>query len=265
MPDPAFRIAAFYKFVAVDDPPELRRTLAERCRGLGVIGTILLAPEGINGTIAAAPQRMDEFLAWLKSDPRFADLEVKRSVAQTKPFKRMKVRLKREIVTLRVPEADPNVRCGTYLEPRAWNELIAEPDVVLIDTRNTYEFQIGTFAGAIDPKTASFGEFPRYVAEHADELKGKKIAMFCTGGIRCEKATAYMKWLGYEDVYHLKGGILRYLEEMPACESRWQGECYVFDERVAVTEGVIEGRHTTCPACGRPVVKGEPCGSCAGK
>lgn len=262
MAEQSWSVAAFYKFVTVHDPAALRHMLAQRCCGQGLIGTILVAREGINATIAACPERMDAFLEWLKSDPRFADLEVKRSLAETRPFKRMKVRLKREIVTLRVPEADPNVRCGTYLEPRAWNELIAEPGVALIDTRNSYEVEIGSFAGAIDPKTRSFGEFPDFVARNAEALKGKKLAMFCTGGIRCEKATAYMKWLGYEDVYHLKGGILRYLEEVPAGESRWQGECYVFDERVAVTEGVAEGQFTTCQRCGRPIIKGEPCGVC---
>jgi len=257
-----YAIAAFYKFAAIENPGELKDRLTALCCSHAIIGTILIAPEGINGTIAGGHDQLEAFLARLLADERFIDLDIKRSVASAKPFQRLKVKLKREIVTFGVPEADPNQRAGIYVEPHAWNELIARPGVVLVDTRNAYEVAVGTFPGALDPQTRAFGEFPRYVESNRKRFEGKKIAMFCTGGIRCEKATAYMRSLGFEDVYHLKGGILRYLETIPPDQSRWQGECYVFDERVAVADGVREGTHSACPTCGRPLAKGTACGVC---
>jgi len=257
-----YAIAAFYKFVAIEDPAELKHRLAEQCCENAILGTILIAPEGINATIAGEHVRLEAFLASIVADTRFAGLDIKRSVATTKPFQRLRVKLKREIVTFGRPEVDPTTRAGTYVEPHAWNELITRPDVVLVDTRNVYEVEVGTFPGALDPGTAAFGEFPGYVEANIDQFKHKKIAMFCTGGIRCEKATAYMRSLGFDEVYHLKGGILRYLETVPPEQSRWHGECYVFDERVAVTDSVREGTHGMCPTCGRPVVKETACGVC---
>ena len=258
-----YSIAAFYRFVAVADGARLRERLMDQCRGHNILGTILIAPEGINATIAGEAAQLEAFLALLAGDHRFCGLDIKRSHCAARPFQRLKVKLKREIVTFGVPEADPNARCGITVEPTAWNDLIADPDIVLIDTRNTYEIGVGSFPGAIDPNTRSFGQFPAFVSQNIDTLKSRKIAMFCTGGIRCEKATSYLIGLGFDEVYHLKGGILRYLEVIPPSESRFAGECYVFDERVAVAEGVAEGRHTACASCGRPAVNGEACGVCA--
>lgn len=233
-----------------------------RGRALDILGTILIAPEGINATIAGEAAQLEAFLAVLMSDPRLAGLELKRSQCETPPFQRLKVKLKREIVTFGVPEANPNERCGTYVDPAAWNDLIADPEVVLIDTRNTYEIGIGSFPGAINPDTQSFGGFPAFIAKNIDELRPRKIAMFCTGGIRCEKATAYLAGLGFDQVYQLEGGILRYLEVVPQADSRFQGECYVFDERVALTHGTVQGQHTLCRTCGDPIRLGASCANC---
>jgi UPF0176 protein len=253
----SWTVTAFYKFVTIDDPAAFRATLRDVCARNGIVGTVLLAHEGINGTVAGPAEGIAEFLAFLRADARFADLESKQSYAIEQPFKRMKVRLKREIVTLGQPDADPSKRVGQYVEPQDWNALIAQDDVITVDTRNAYEVQIGTFEGALDPATRSFREFPDYVKSHLDPARHKRIAMFCTGGIRCEKATAYMLSQGFEEVYHLKGGILKYLEKVPPQESRWRGECFVFDERVALGHGVELGTHVMCPRCGTPVLKSE--------
>jgi UPF0176 protein len=259
----AYTVAAFYKFVGIADAPQLRDELHARCLELGIVGTILIAPEGINSTIAGAAASMTAILAHLRADPRFADLEVKLSASTHQPFKRLKVKLKREIVTFGVPEANPALRVGTYVDAADWNALISSDDVILIDTRNSYEYGVGTFPGALDPGTRAFGEFPQYVAQNLDSKTNKKVAMFCTGGIRCEKATAFMLGLGFEHVYHLKGGILKYLETVPADQSLWQGECFVFDERVALGQGVAEGHTALCRACGHPHASGAPCAVCS--
>ncbi len=255
----AYTVAAFYKFVAIADAPQLRGELHARCHELGIIGTILLASEGINATITGPQEGLDALLAHLRADLRFADLEAKLSASAQQPFQRLKVKLKREIVTLGVPKANPAVRVGTYVDAVDWNDLIRSDGVILIDTRNSYEYGVGTFPGALDPGTRSFGEFPAYVAKNLDPKTNKKVAMFCTGGIRCEKATALMLGLGFEHVYHLKGGILKYLEVVPPDQSLWRGECFVFDERVALGQGVAEGSTTLCRACGQPHAPGEIC------
>jgi UPF0176 protein len=246
-------IAAFYKFVTLADYRERRQPLLNLCHHHHIKGTILLAAEGINGTIAGTRSSIDTILADLKADPHFADLEHKESIATKSPFDRLKVRLKQEIVTFGIPTIDPTNLVGTYVKPQDWNELIANPDVLVIDTRNQYEVEIGTFAGAIDPQTTSFTEFPAYVAAHLDPQQHKQIAMFCTGGIRCEKATSYLLSQGFEHVYHLQGGILKYLAEIPAAQSQWEGECFVFDDRVAVTHGLRAGTYQLCWGCGNPI------------
>lgn len=246
-------VATFYKFLPLTDYRDLRQPLLEFCQQQQIKGTILLAAEGINATIAGSRSSIDALLAHLRSDPRFADLEAKESVADKPPFARLKVRLKQEIVTLGVPTVDPTDRVGTYVKPQDWNQLIADPDVLLVDTRNDYEVEIGTFRGAIDPQTHSFTEFPDYVQTHLDPQQHKKVALFCTGGIRCEKATSYLLSQGFEEVYHLQGGILKYLEEVPASESLWEGECFVFDDRVAVKHGLEPGSHQLCWGCGHPL------------
>jgi UPF0176 protein len=246
-------IAAFYKFVSLDDYQNRRQPLLNLCQQYNIKGTILLAAEGINGTIAGTRSSIDTILAALRSDPCFADLEHKESTATKSPFDRLKVRLKREIVTFGIPTVNPSNLVGTYVKPQDWNELIANPDVLVIDTRNQYEVEIGSFAGSIDPHTDSFTEFPEYVAIHLDPQQHKQIAMFCTGGIRCEKASSYLLSQGFEHVYHLQGGILKYLEEIPATESQWEGECFVFDDRVAVTHGLAPGTHQLCWGCGNPI------------
>jgi UPF0176 protein len=230
----ALSVSAFYKFVAVTDLADLRQKLFDALAERGMKGTILLAGEGINGTISGTPEAMAEFLGLLRADARFADLVTKDATTEAHPFKRLKVKIKPEILSFGHPEADPTVRAGTYVAPAEWNALIADPEVLVVDTRNTYEVAAGTFVGAIDPGTRSFGEFPAFVAKNLDPAKHTKIAMFCTGGIRCEKASAYLKAHGFDEVYHLKGGILNYLAQVPASESQWQGECFVFDERVGV-------------------------------
>lgn len=268
-------VTVFYKFVAIAAPAELRAQLLEVCRDNGIAGSVLIAPEGINGTVAGpSEEAIAAILAFLRADARFRDLVSKESFALEQPFQRMKVRLKREIVTLKAPEADPAQRVGTYVAPRDWNALIAQDDVVLIDTRNAYEVKIGTFQGARDPGTQSFGEFPDYVKRTLDPARDKRVAMFCTGGIRCEKASAYMLAHGFSEVYHLQGGILKYLEEVPQDQSLWRGECFVFDERVALRHGVAEGTHVMCPRCGAPAAKDDAapkdangaqvCEACAG-
>ena len=246
-------VAAFYKFVKLPDYAELRSPLLELCLAQGIRGTILLAAEGINGTIAGTRQGIDAVLTGLRSDDRFADLEQKESIADEMPFDRLKVRLKREIVTLGIPEVDPTEQVGRYVEPQDWNELITNPEVTLVDTRNQYEVNIGTFQGAKNPGTATFRQFPQYVEQQLDPAQHKKVALFCTGGIRCEKATAYLLAQGFEEVYHLKGGILKYLEEVPPEKSLWQGECFVFDQRVAVQQGLEPGTHEMCLSCGHPI------------
>jgi UPF0176 protein len=248
----SFAIATFYRFVSLPDYTALQAPLREKCQALGIKGSILLAAEGINATVTGSRQALDELLAYLGQDPRLAGLEPKWSEADTWPFKRLKVRLKREIVTLGVP-VDPTQRVGQYVKPEAWNALISDPEVLLLDTRNGYEVKIGSFKGAIDPQTASFSEFPAYVQRQLDPQTHRKVAMFCTGGIRCEKASAYLLDQGFEQVYHLEGGILKYLEQVPAEESLWEGECFVFDQRVAVEEGVQTGHYAMCMGCGEPV------------
>lgn len=246
-------VATFYKFVRLADAAVLRQPLLDLCQFHQIKGTILLAMEGINGTIAGNRAAIDAVLAFLRADPRLADLEHKESSSQDFPFDRMKVRLKQEIVTLGVPAADPSQQVGTYVSPEEWNALIADPEVLVIDTRNQYEVAIGSFQGAVNPHTHSFREFPDYVRNHLDPAQHKKIAMFCTGGIRCEKASAFMLHQGFEQVYHLKGGILKYLEQVPIEASLWQGECFVFDQRVALQQGLEPGSHEMCRSCGRPI------------
>ncbi|WP_103332250.1 rhodanese-related sulfurtransferase [Pseudotabrizicola formosa] len=247
-------IAALYHFTRFPDPAALRAPLAGLCAAQGVKGSLLLAQEGINGTIAGARHGIDAVLSHIRALPGCADLEWKESTAEGMPFGRMKVRLKREIVTMGVPDVDPKARVGHYVTAAEWNDLIRQPDVAVIDTRNDYEVAIGTFAGAVDPATRSFREFPQWWAENRDRFHNKRIAMFCTGGIRCEKSTNYLISQGVEDVFHLKGGILKYLEEVPQEDSLWQGECYVFDGRVSVGHGLIPGRNESCGACRRPVM-----------
>jgi UPF0176 protein len=250
---PRVLIAALYKFVALDDYTELQAPLLARAKEAGIRGSLLIAKEGINGTIAGEEPSLRAFLDYLRSDPRLADLVHKESWTDEMPFLRMKVRKKKEIVTIGLPEVDPTKLVGTYVKPKDWNALISDPNVVLVDTRNDYEVEIGTFQGAIDPNTTSFGEFPEWT-QTAPELQGKtKVAMFCTGGIRCEKASSYMLSQGVEEVFHLEGGILKYLEEIPKDESMWEGECFVFDERVAVDHDLKPGKYTMCFGCRRPV------------
>jgi UPF0176 protein len=244
-----FAIIAFYKFVRLPDYRDLQQALLDLCNQNGIRGTILLAEEGINSTIAGTHEGMDNVIESLRDDPRFADLIIKESYADYIPFERMKVRLKQEIVRLKVDGIDPNRCVGTYLEPEEWNKIISDPEVVVIDTRNDYEYGIGTFQNALNPKTESFWEFPDYVQQNLDPQKHKKVAMFCTGGIRCEKATAYMLEQGFEEVYHLNGGILRYLELMNPEDSLWQGECFVFDERVALDHALAPGKAGLCEHC----------------
>ncbi len=249
-----FTVAALYRFTRFDDPAALRGPLRDLCRAEGVTGTLLLAPEGINGTIAGSREGIDAVLAHLRALPGCAGLDCKESAAAAPPFARMKVRLKREIVTMGRPDVDPSAAVGRYVAPADWNALIGAPDVAVIDTRNAYEVAIGTFAGAIDPGTASFGDFPAWWEANRHRFAGKRIAMFCTGGIRCEKSTNYLIGQGVRQVHHLQGGILKYLEEVPQAQSLWQGECFVFDRRVSVGHGLAEGPHLLCHACRRPIL-----------
>jgi len=247
------RIAALYRFARFADPAAIRTKLETVAEAAGIRGTLLIAGEGINGTIAGSDDGIEMVLAAIRALPGCADLSPKFAEAPAMPFHRLKVRLKREIVTMGVADIDPLDDVGTYVAPADWNALVDDPDTVVIDTRNEYEVAIGSFAGAVDPGTASFRDFPAWVVAHRADLAGKRVAMFCTGGIRCEKATAYLKREGVDDVFHLDGGILRYLEEMPAADSRWQGECFVFDERVAVGHALAAGSHVLCRGCRMPV------------
>ncbi len=252
-----FKVAALYKFVALPDYETLQKPLLYFCKTHNVRGTILLAEEGINGTVAGSETDIDKLIVYLTGPElfheRLSDLDVKYSYASGQPFLRMKVRLKSEIVTLRAEEADPTVQVGTYVAPEDWNELISDPDIIVIDTRNDYEVAIGTFPGAIDPKTENFTQFKEFVAENLSPKHHKKVAMFCTGGIRCEKASSYMLAQGFNEVYHLKGGILKYLETVPERTSLWQGDCFVFDDRVAVSHSLKESPHRLCHACRWPL------------
>ena len=251
------RIAALYQFARFDDPKTLRAPLLALCEANGVRGTLLLAREGINGTIAGSDSGVEAVLDHIRTLPGCNAIEVKESRAEGLPFHRTKVRLKKEIVTMGQPDLDPLAGVGTYVAPEDWNALISDPDTIVIDTRNDYEVQIGSFEGAIDPQTTSFREFPEWFRAKRAELEAEgrspKIAMFCTGGIRCEKSTAFARAEGVEDVFHLKGGILNYLEHVPESESLWRGECFVFDERVSVGHGLAPGDHGLCRACRRPL------------
>ncbi len=248
-----FVVAALYKFAPLQNIEQMQSDLRKACEENGICGTLLLAHEGINGTIAGSRSGIDAILHHIRRYPGLQDLEHKESFASEQPFYRMKVRLKKEIVTIGLPDIDPNEIVGTYVSPQEWNDVISDPDTVVIDTRNDYEIKIGTFKNAVNPMTQSFRAFPDYVQKKLDPAKNKKVAMFCTGGIRCEKASAYMKKMGFEEVYHLKGGILKYLEEIPEDKSLWQGECFVFDQRVAVKHALAEGSYILCPSCRHPV------------
>ncbi|MDG1438266.1 MAG: rhodanese-related sulfurtransferase [Emcibacteraceae bacterium] len=250
-----FLVAALYKFVTLPDYQSLQEPLLKACDDNDVKGTLLLASEGINGTVAGTEVGIRRLLEYLHSLSEFSDLKHKESWADEMPFLRMKVRLKKEIVTMGVPGTDPQKIVGSYVKPEDWNDLISDPDVVLVDTRNDYEVEIGTFKGAIDPKTTNFRDFPAWVKRNHNVLNKPKVAMFCTGGIRCEKSTAYMKEQGYEDVYHLDGGILKYLEEVPKEESMWEGECFVFDNRVSIKHGLEEGTYDQCYGCRWPITE----------
>ncbi len=249
--------AALYKFVELNDFEAYRQPLYETLVQNQVKGTLLLAREGINGTICGTREGIDNVLSFIRSRPEFADIEHKESPSETQAFYRTKVKLKKEIVTMGVDWVDPKNIVGTYVDAKDWNDLIRDPEVLLIDTRNDYEFAVGTFEGAVNPKTDSFRDFPQYVQDHLDPAKHKKVAMFCTGGIRCEKSTAYLKQQGFEEVYHLKGGILKYLEEMPAENSTWNGDCFVFDQRVTVGHGLVQGSYDQCYACRMPITEEE--------
>jgi UPF0176 protein len=276
--DQPYKVMAIYKFAELPDAAAIQPELAAFCCGRDIKGTLILAPEGINGTVAGRADAIDALADWLFAGSVFAGrldgAEVKYSTATEMPFLRMKVRLKPEIVTLRAPEANPARQVGTYVEPEDWNGLIARNDVVLVDTRNDYEVGLGTFQRALDPATRSFTEFKDYVANHLDPQRDKKVAMFCTGGIRCEKASSYLLSQGFEEVFHLKGGILKYLEVVPQEQSRFTGECFVFDERVSVGHGLVEGDATLCRACRHPLtasdraardyIEGLSCPHCAG-
>ena len=265
-------VCAIYKFVVLDHYKALREPLLVAMQANGIRGTLLLASEGINGTVAGTRQGIDRLLAHLEADLSLAGFSVKESYCDKIPFHRTKVKLKNEIVTMGVAGVDPNQVVGTYVKPKDWNALITDPAVTTIDTRNQYEVGIGTFRGAVDPGTGSFTQFPDYVKKHLDPDQHKRVAMFCTGGIRCEKATAYLKGQGFDHVYHLQGGILNYLRDVPESESLWQGECFVFDRRVAVTHGLKQGRYDLCYGCRYPIseedkqqetyVKGVSCPRC---
>ena len=275
----AYCVAALYRFVSLSDYEDLQEPLLNKLQELHICGTLLLAAEGINGTVSGSAGNITALLDWLNTadcwQGRLVGTEVKKSYTADKPFARTKVKLKKEIVTMGVAGIDPNESVGTYVAPQDWNELISDPDVITIDTRNDYEVKIGTFKDAINPHTETFREFPDYAQRELDPQKNKKVAMYCTGGIRCEKSTAYMKSLGFEEVYHLKGGILKYLEEVPKEESLWEGECFVFDERVAVDHGLQPGHYIQCHACRMPLdendikselyIKGESCPHCHDK
>ena len=253
LPETPLTVAALYHFARLADAAARQGPLLDLCRAQGLCGTLLLAPEGVNGTIAGPRAGILTVLDHIRAWPGFAGLDWKESAADAPPFARMKVRLKAEIVTMGQPDMDPATTTGHYVAPRDWNAMIAAPDVAVIDTRNDYEVQIGTFQGAIDPGTKSFRDFPAWWTDNAHRFQGKRIAMFCTGGIRCEKSTNYLISQGVDQVYHLQGGILKYLEDVPQKDSTWQGECFVFDQRVSLTHGLAQGRHGLCHACRRPL------------
>lgn len=246
-------VCAFYRFVALDDLPKLQAAIKDAALPHDTSGTILIAPEGINGTIAAPEGQLEAVIDFLDQVAGVRQGELKYSWASKRPFIRLKVRVKKEIITMKQPDADPTKQVGTYVAPEEWNALTNDPDVIVLDTRNTYETAVGIFDGAIDPHTETFTEFADYVEKNLDPAKNKKVAMYCTGGIRCEKASSYMLAKGFEEVYHLKGGILKYLECIPAEESKWKGECFVFDRRVAVGHGLEEGAHKLCFGCRMPL------------
>ncbi len=264
--DAAFVVAALYKFTTLDAETleETRTQLKADCITAGIKGTLLLAPEGVNGTIAGTRDAIDAALEIIRQLPGCRDIEHKESWAYEPPFQKMKVRLKTEIVRMAVPAIDPNRIVGSYVEPEDWNALIAAPDVITVDTRNGYEVEIGTFQGAVDPGTDAFRQFPEWVKTNLDPAVHTKVAMFCTGGIRCEKATAYLKEQGFAEVYHLRGGILKYLETIPPAESLWQGECFVFDDRVSVKHNLDVGNYEWCQVCDGPVLRGAICCPAAG-
>ena len=248
-------VCALYKFVALPDFEQLRQPLLDVMLANDVRGTLLLAKEGINGTVAGKREGIDALLGWLDKQPNLANIITKESFDDECPFYRTKVKLKKEIVTMGVEGIDPREVVGTYVKPKDWNALISDPEVVLVDTRNDYEIEIGTFKNAVDPQTKTFREFPNWAEQNLDPKKHKKVAMFCTGGIRCEKSTAYMKEQGFEEVYHLEGGILKYLEEVPKEETMWEGECFVFDNRVAVDHDLNKGQYDQCHACRMPITE----------
>ena len=247
-------IAALYRFVRLDNFESLRKPLLQCMLDNQVRGTLLLAAEGINGTVAGKQESINCLLDYLREDERLQDLDCKFSYDDEIPFYRSRVKLKREIVTMGVEDIDP-AQAGTYVEPRDWNALISDPEVTLIDTRNDYESDIGSFDGAILPATRTFREFPAYVKDNLDSTRHRKVAMFCTGGIRCEKSTAYLRQQGFDEVYHLRGGVLKYLEEVPEAESMWRGECFVFDNRVSVNHALEKGSYDQCHACRRPITE----------
>jgi UPF0176 protein len=267
-----FVVAALYHFTTLDDFQALQKPLLDTMLALDVKGTLLLAHEGINGTVAGTQNSVDKLLDWIRSDIRLANVDAKFSFDDSMPFYRTRVKLKKEIVTMGVEDIDPINSAGTYVKPEDWNALIADPDVVLVDTRNNYESAIGTFKNSLIPNTTSFREFPDYSAKELSNFKQKKVAMFCTGGIRCEKSTAYLKQQGFEEVYHLQGGILKYLEVVPEAESLWEGECFVFDNRVTVNHALEKGSYDQCHACRLPITdedkqsekyqQGVSCASC---
>lgn len=246
-------VCALYKFVRLPNYQQLQAPLRELMIENQVRGTLLLALEGINGTISGSRAAIDITVDWLRSKPEFSGLDCKESFVEQLPFKRTRVKLKKEIVTMGVEGIDPIRSAGTYVDAEYWNQLIADPDVLVVDTRNDYECKVGRFPGSVNPGTETFREFPEYVANNLDPAKNRKVAMYCTGGIRCEKSTAYLKEQGFEEVYHLKGGILKYLESVPAGEQKWEGECFVFDDRVTVTPGLEPGSYDQCHACRRPI------------
>ncbi|MDH3387283.1 MAG: rhodanese-related sulfurtransferase [Gammaproteobacteria bacterium] len=249
-------IAALYRFVRLDNFESLRQPLLRVMLDNRVRGTLLLAAEGINGTVAGSEGDIETLLEYLRRDPRLRDLDCKLSYDEEMPFYRSRVKLKREIVTMGVDGIDPS-NAGTYVSPADWNQLISDPEVTVIDTRNDYESAIGSFAGAVHPELQSFREFPAYAANNLDPQRHRKVAMFCTGGIRCEKATAYLRERGFDEVYHLQGGILKYLEQVPEGESMWQGECFVFDNRVSVNHALQKGSFDQCHACRRPITEAD--------
>ncbi len=248
-------VCALYKFVTLKNYQSIREPLLTFMKEHEICGTLLLAQEGINGTVSGARNAIDQLLIWLQEQPGLGSIVIKESLTDEKPFKRTKVKLKKEIVTMGIQDIDPRKVVGTYVEPKDWNALINDPEVLLVDTRNDYEYAVGTFEHAINPNTVSFREFPDYIKENLSPEKHKKVAMFCTGGIRCEKSTAYMKQQGFDEVYHLKGGILKYLEDVPKEQTTWKGECFVFDDRVTVDHDLKPGSYAQCNACRMPITE----------